>query len=142
MSKPRELTEPQKLFLEALFGPAKGDPEVAKKIAGYSENTPTHQIMKSLRDEIISGAKDILASSAPKMAFALIDVATNPNQSSATTKMKAAESILNRVGVSESKGEDVNLKVPSGGLFILPAKEKRPSEIEAFEAQEEEVKDE
>lgn len=128
MSKPRELTEAQKSFLEALFGPAKGDPEVAKKLAGYSDNTPTSQLMKSLRDEIISGAKDILALNSARMAFELVDVALNPNQSSATTKLKAAESVLNRVGVSDKHSDDVNLKVPSGGLFILPAKEKKPEE--------------
>ncbi len=37
--------------------------------------------------------------------------------------MKAAESILSRVGVQAK--EDVSLNVPSGGLFIMPAKNRR-----------------
>ena len=41
----RNLTPNQQKFLEVLFDEAGGDVVSAKKIAGYSENTPTRLIV-------------------------------------------------------------------------------------------------
>ena len=53
----KELTELQARFLDALFGPAKGNQAKAMKMAGYSENTNPHHIVSSLRSEIIERAE-------------------------------------------------------------------------------------
>lgn len=123
--KKRELTPAQQKFLDALFGEAKGDYKKAIAIAGYAEGTSPSSIMKSLKDEIINMAKEVIAINAPRAAMELVDGMISPTQAGVTVKIKAAESILNRAGVAEQKGDNVDLKVPSGGLFILPAKEKR-----------------
>ena len=41
----RQLTENQVKFLEVLFDEAGGDVVKAKKLAGYSDNTPTRLIL-------------------------------------------------------------------------------------------------
>ena len=43
----RQLTENQVKFLEVLFDEAGGDVVKAKKLAGYSDNTPTRLIIDS-----------------------------------------------------------------------------------------------
>ena len=122
MSK-RQLTELQLAFLSALFGEAKGDPALAVRLAGYAETVKYSEIVSSLKDEIIDQAKMILAMNAPRAAIGLVDVVINPEQKMATIKMKAAESILDRVGVKSKEASEVNLNIPQGGLFIMPAKD-------------------
>lgn len=122
MSK-KNLSEKEILFLEAIFGEAKGDPLLAKRMAGYSENTKTSEVIRALQDELVEHARLILAQNSPRAAIELVSLMLDPNQTAATTKLKAVESLLNRTGVSEkTKSEDINLKVPQGGLFIMPAK--------------------
>lgn len=124
-NKETTLTPAQQAFIDALFGEAKGDVKKAIQLAGYSESTTVNSLFqsKTLREAVINAAKDIIAFHAPKAAMELIDGMVNPTTSGAALKIKAAESLLNRAGVAEQKSEDVNLKVPSGGLFILPAKQ-------------------
>jgi len=122
MAKERILTELQQKFLDALFGDAKGNPKLAQKMAGYSENVALSTIVFSLRNEIRDTASMIIAMNSPRAALSLVGLLDDPNQSGAPNIIKAAESILNRTGVDAPK-EEINLKIPSGGLFILPAKE-------------------
>lgn len=122
MSKERILTENQQKFLDALFGEAKGDPELAKKLAGYSENVRVSEITKSLKQELHSISHDKLSLYAMKSAIELIDLLDNPNQIGALTKLKVIQEVLNRVGV-QTKSDSVDLRIPAGGLFIMPAKE-------------------
>ena len=121
--KTRELTQQQRDFIDHLLGEAKGDYKKALVLAGYSENTRASDIIKSLRQEIIDASLNHLALNAPKAAYELTDVMSNPTKSGAVTVMKTATEILNRVGVSAPKTDGVDLKVPAGGLFIMPAKE-------------------
>ena len=121
MNKKRELTENQIKFLEALGGEAKGDVRTAIKLAGYAENTSINDITKSLKEEILEVTMNLLALHAPVAAFGLLELLTDPNSAGATTKLKVIQDLLNRVGVA-TRQEDVQLKVPSGGLFIMPAK--------------------
>lgn len=120
--KQRVLTENQQAFLDHLFGDAKGDPDKAKQLAGYAESVRVSEITKSLKNEIVETAMDIMALNAPRAAVNLVDIMQNPNQAGALTKMKAIQELLNRSGAL-TKSEDVTLKVPQGGLFIMPAKE-------------------
>lgn len=130
MSNKRVLTDNQKAFLEALFGEAKGDPVKAIKLAGYAESTKTSEVVNALKDEILEAATNILAMNAPRAALEMVGILTDPNQAGATNKMKAIESILDRTGVKSKESSDVNLKVPQGGLFIMPAKGAKPDEEE------------
>lgn len=124
MSKERELNDQQKAFLDALFTEeCQGNIRKAMNIAGYSENTSVAQVVNHLHKEITELAKRVMAASTVEATMGVLGVLRDGNQMGAANKLKAAESILNRAGVTEQKEkEDINLKVPSGGLFILPAK--------------------
>lgn len=123
--KKRELSDLQRAFLYHLMGEAKGDFAKAKVMAGYAETTPTAEIVRSLRDEIIDAAKDVLVLGVNKAAHAIVDQIDNPNTAGASISARAALEVLDRVGVSKPSG-DITLKVPEGGLVILPAKQVNP----------------
>jgi len=124
--KKRELTQQQQDFIDHLLGEAKGDYKKALSLAGYSDNTRPSDVIKSLRQEIIEASLNHLALNAPKAAVELTDVMANPVQGGATTKVKVATQILDRVGVTAAPKDALDLKIPSGGLFIMPAKETPP----------------
>lgn len=136
MKKKKEYTEQQLAFLEHLFGEARGDYKVALALAGYSPNTRVSDVVKSLREEIVQAALDYLSLSAPKAAFEMVDVMSNPTKGGASIAIKAAQEVLNRSGVNTK--DDISVKVPSGGIFIMPAKQV-PIE---YRSTEEEINDE
>lgn len=122
-NKPRTYNEQQTIFLDALFGEAKGDFMLAADIAGYSKNN-RFRVIRDLRLEIIELAENVLArcsiKAAQKLEEALEDGATMPG---ANVKMIAAQSILDRVGVSKREKLEIKTDGPAGAIFILPAKE-------------------
>lgn len=120
----RQLTELQQKFLAALFGEAQGNFAEAKRLAGYSDYTTVAEVIEPLKDELIRHTKNFLVAHGPKasikIAGALDEKVPNANV------LKAADMILNRMGVLEQKSGDVVVDVsnlPKGGIFILPAKE-------------------
>ena len=116
----RQLTENQIKFLEVLFDEAGGDVVKAKKLAGYSENTPTRLIVDSLKDEIFEGTKTYMSRIGPKAAVAFGQALMDPTELGVKEKMQAAKEILDRAGVVKTERVEVQ---SSGGLFILPPKE-------------------
>lgn len=122
MAKERQLTDNQKAFLDALFGEAEGDPNLAKKLAGYADSVKVSEITRSLKQELAELASDKLSIYATKASIQLTKLMDNPNEAGALIKIKVIQDILNRTGV-QSKSDSVDLKVPAGGLFIMPAKE-------------------
>jgi len=128
----RKLTEKQQSFLDYLIE-TDGNPKEAAELAGYSGNH--YQIIQTLREEIVDLASDVLARSAPQAAFKLIEVMnSDKSMPQINTKLQAAQTILDRVGVSKRERLDINHNV-NGGIFILP--EKQPIEVEAVEIIEE-----
>ena len=117
----RVLTDNQTKFLEVLFDEAGGNHALAKKLAGYSENTPTKAVRDSLKDEIVSATTDYLAQIAPKAAVAMAKALDDPTELRIRDKMSAAKDLLDRGGFGKVERVDVNSS--SGGVFILPAKE-------------------
>ena len=75
----KELTELQNKFLDALFGPAKGNHAKAMKIAGYSEATNPHHIINSVRKHIIERAELEMAVNAPKAVLSMVGVIDDPS---------------------------------------------------------------
>ncbi len=129
-NKAKELTEKQQSFLDNLIETG-GDPKKAAELAGYSGNY--HQVIKSLRQEVIELASDVLARSAPAAAFKLVDIMNSDRPiPQVSNKLTAAQTILDRVGVSKSDKLDVTHSM-GGGIFILP--EKEPIEAEAEEVE-------
>jgi hypothetical protein len=122
MSK-RQLTELQLAFLSALFGEAEGDPARAVKLAGYADSVKYSEVVHALRDEIVEQAKMVLAMNAPRAAMSIVSTMIDPGQKMASVKLKSAQDLLDRVGVKSKDQGDVNLNIPQGGLFIMPAKD-------------------
>jgi predicted aspartyl protease len=75
---------------------------------------------------MIDLASDVLAQSAPKAAFKLVEVMEAEHSiPQSNVKIQAAQTILDRIGLGKAERIDVNHKVDDsnqGSLFILPAK--------------------
>jgi hypothetical protein len=117
----KEYTEKQLAFLDALAGPARGNIREAMNIAGYSSQTKQAEVVGKLREEIIERATMILAMNAPKAAFGIIGVLDDPSAMGARNSVSAAREILDRTGIV--KKEQVEVKGPEGGIFIMPPKQ-------------------
>lgn len=116
----RNLTEMQQTFLDNVLETG-GDLQKSAELAGY-KGSPT-QVIRSLKEELITLAQDILAHSAPKAAFKLVSIMdTDRPIPQASNKLQAAQAILDRVGVVKAEKLNVDHSV-TGGLFILPQKE-------------------
>lgn len=115
----RNLTDKQKSFLDNLVA-TEGDFKKAAELAGYSGNH--YQVLKSLKEEVVDLASDVLARSAPKAAFKLVEmIDSNKPIPQASQKLNAAQTILDRVGVAKTDRVQVDHNV-QGGIFILPEK--------------------
>jgi len=133
-STERKLTEKQQDFLNNLIE-TKGNLKLSAELAGYAGNH--YQVIKSLRQEIVDLASNILAREAPSAAFKLVEVMQSDNAiPQANVKLQAAQTILDRVGLGKQDKLDVNHNT-SGGIFILP--EKKAIDIVAEDADYEEL---
>tara|TARA_R110001606_G_scaffold18734_2_gene69823 strand:- start:119 stop:535 length:417 start_codon:yes stop_codon:yes gene_type:complete len=132
----RKLTEKQENFLSNLIE-TKGNLKLSAELAGYSGNH--YQIIKSLRQEIVDLASNVLAREAPSAAFKLVEVMTSDTaMPQANVKLQAAQTILDRVGLGKQERMEINHNV-TGGIFILP--EKETIDIVAEDADYEDISD-
>jgi hypothetical protein len=131
MSEEKQYTEKQNAFLEALVGEARGDIRSAMRSAGYSDSTKVHEVVNPLRDEIVERASMMLAMNAPRATFSMIDVLHDPAAMGARNAVAAAREILDRSGLV--KKEQIEVKGPEGGIFILPPKQTEPVDNEQDE---------
>lgn len=122
LNKSREYTEQQLKFLEALKDPDnRGDLKTCRKVAGYGDHSPVSSIIKSLHQEIVNIARDMLCSNAVKASWAINDAIDNPDPLS-PIRTQNAERILDRVGLG--KGEKVTIDSGPSRIAILPARKK------------------
>ena len=120
-TRKRELTEKQQAFLTHLVE-TQGDAKKAAELAGY--NSHYHHVVKTLKSEILELTQEILANSAPRAAFKLVEIMESKKPIiQANNKLTAAQTLLDRVGVSKVDKVDVNHNVNSGGIFLMPDKE-------------------
>tara|TARA_R100000781_G_scaffold114947_1_gene88006 strand:- start:3883 stop:4278 length:396 start_codon:yes stop_codon:yes gene_type:complete len=124
---PKELTDLQEKFLNALFGEAKGSYAKAMRIAGYAPSTNSHVIVQSLRSEIIERAELEMAANAPKAVMSMVGVLDDPTAMGNREVLSAAQQVLDRVGLSKVEKLSVSSDKPIG-LFILPEKKNDDSE--------------
>jgi hypothetical protein len=115
----RELNERQQKFLEVLFEDAGGDVVAAKKLAGYSDNTPTTAIVKGLKEEILDATQMYMARNAPKAAMAMVGGLFDPTELGIRDKMSAAKELLDRTGLVKTEKMQVEA---SGGVMLMPPK--------------------
>jgi len=118
----RELTDKQQAFLTHLVE-TQGDAKEAAKLAGYASHY--HHVVKS---EILELTQEVLANSAPKAAFKLVEIMDSKRPIiQANNKLAAAQTLLDRVGVGKVERVDVNHNVNSGGIFLMP--DKKPLDL-------------
>ena len=122
----RTLTDKQQSFLTHLVE-TQGYAKEAAKLAGYSSHY--HHVVKTLKSEILELTQEVLANSAPKAAFKLVEIMDSKIPIiQANNKLAAATTLLDRVGVSKVDRIDVNHNVQSGGIFLMP--DKQPLDLE------------
>jgi glycerate-2-kinase len=132
--KDRTLTEKQESFLGHLVE-TQGDFKKSAELAGYSGNH--YQVLQSLKEEVVDLASNVLAREAPLAAFKIIEVMRSDKPiPQANYKLQAAQTILDRVGVSKTDRLEVNHNA-GGGIFILP--EKKAIDIVAEDGDYEEI---
>ena len=116
----RELTEQQQKFLNVLFDEAGGDVLTAKKLAGYSDQTSTTQVVNSLKEEILDATQLFMSRNAPKAAMAMVGALYDPTELGIRDKMSAAKELLDRTGLVKTEKLQVETK---GGVMLMPPKQ-------------------
>ena len=120
--KKRELSDKQQSFLTALFENG-GNFSRACEVAGYSQGSIGH-LKESLADEIIDGARNILAGGAIKAANKIVATIDSPEiERGDNIRLQAAESLLNRVGLGKQETHNVNVQAVHGVVLLPPKKE-------------------
>lgn len=120
--KKRELTPQQMQFLDILFENG-GNVTQAAVDAGYSKGSAVW-LRKTLAEEIVDRTKDILSMNAYKAATRLVDTIDNPApERGDDLRLKAAESLLNRVGVKQQETINHNVAAVHGVVLLPPKKE-------------------
>ena len=118
----RNLTDMQETFLDVLFGEAKGNPREAARIAGYSPHSYP-KVVRNLKKEITELAENHLSTHSAQAVTRLVSLldedGTTPHSN---IRLAAANSILDRVGITKKDQLDINMKAVHG-IFILPAKD-------------------
>jgi phage terminase small subunit len=84
----RELTDKQQAFLDHLVDTG-GDAKKAAELAGYQSHY--HHVVKTLKSEILELTQEILANSAPKAAFKIVEIMESKKPVIAETFEKADE---------------------------------------------------
>lgn len=118
----KQLTEQQQKFIDVLFDEADGNLRKAMRLAGYSESYMPSQIAKVLKEEIIEATQLYMALNAPKAAAAMVGAIDDPTELGLKEKMQAAKDLMDRAGLV--KTEKVQVESNTGGVMLLPAKEK------------------
>lgn len=120
--KERELTEQQQLFLTNLFENG-GNPTQAALDAGYSQGSVAW-LKRTLADEIIERTKDVLSLNAFRAANRLVSTIDNftPERGD-DLRLRAAESLLNRVGVAKQETMNHNVQAIHGVVLLPPKKD-------------------
>ena len=121
-SKEREITPQQEEFLTNLFENGGNINESAVK-AGYSRGTTTW-LRNTLADEIIRRTQNVLSMNAYKAASRLVSTIDNPvPERGDDLRFRAAESLLNRVGLGKQETTNVNVQAVHGIVLLPPKKE-------------------
>ena len=118
----KELTSQQKIFINALFGEAEGNPKKAGEIAEYAPSSYP-KVVKALKDEILERAEYSLALHSAKAVKGLVDALDEDGKTPGVNiRMEAAKQILDRIGLVKKDKIDITAQV-AHGIFILPAKD-------------------
>ena len=120
--KERVLTPQESQFLELLFVNG-GNVTQAAVDAGYSRGS-AQWLKQTLADEIIERTKSILSVNAIKAANRVVSTIDNPApERGDELRLRAAESLLNRVGVAKQETHNHNVQAIHGVVLLPPKSE-------------------
>ena len=121
-SKEREITPKEEQFLVNLFENGGNITDAAVK-AVYSKGSTTW-LRNNLADEIIRRTQNVLSMNAYKAASRLVTTIDNPvPERGDDLRFRAAESLLNRVGLGKQETTNVNVQAVHGIVLLPPKKE-------------------
>jgi len=116
------LSDKQEAFLDALFENG-GNLTAAAEVAGYSPGS-VKWLRDRLADEIVERTRTMLAGQSLKAANRLVDLVSSPEiERGDELRMKAAEAILNRVGLGKQETINHNVAAVHGVVLLPPKKE-------------------
>lgn len=118
MAKP---TAQQEKFIDALCGDAKGNPDLAKRLAGYSRAFPLRKVLAGLSDELIKEVNSLVILYSAKAHFSLTSVLDDPTTPGAGNLINAANSVLDRAGIIK-KTEQEDKQIGPSAIIFIPAK--------------------
>lgn len=120
--KKKQLSEKQETFLTALFE-SNGNFNQAAEIAGYSRGSVTW-LRDSLAEEIVERTRAVLAGNSLKAANKMVELVDTPViERGDDLKLRAAEAILNRVGLGKQETMNHNVQAVHGVVLLPPKKE-------------------
>tara|TARA_X000001382_G_scaffold127325_1_gene115037 strand:+ start:745 stop:1140 length:396 start_codon:yes stop_codon:yes gene_type:complete len=118
----RELTPQQESFLDTLFRNG-GNVNDAALQAGYSQGS-VGWLKTSLAEEIVEKTKSLLSMGALKAANQVINTIDNPvPERGDELRLKAAETLLNRVGLGRQETMNHNVQAIHGVVLLPPKKQ-------------------
>jgi hypothetical protein len=120
--KKAPLSEKQEQFLTVLFENG-GNLNAAAEAAGYSRGSVAW-LRDRLADEIIERTRSMLAGQSLKAANKLVSLVDSQEIERADElRMRAAEAILNRVGLGKQETMNHNVQAIHGVVLLPPKKE-------------------
>ena len=120
--KKKELTVQQEQFLELLLETG-GNVRQAAELAGYASGSVAW-LKERLADEIVERTKTMLASQSLQAANKLANLVTAVDiERGDDLRLRAAESILNRVGIAKQETMNHNVQAIHGVVLLPPKKE-------------------
>ena len=120
--KKKELTAQQEQFLELLLENG-GNVRQAAELSGYASGSVAW-LKDRLADEIIERTKTMLASQSLQAANKLANLVTAVDiERGDDLRLRAAESILNRVGIAKQETMNHNVQAIHGVVLLPPKKE-------------------
>ena len=121
-TRPTKISEKEELFLSNLFSNG-GAVVAAATDAGYTKGS-VGWLRNKLADEIIRRSKNLLATASVKATQRLINTIDSPEINRGDdVRLKAAESLLNRVGLGKEETHNHNVQAIHG-VVLLPAKKR------------------
>ena len=133
---PKELTDKEKAFVHHIVHVNPGNSLEAARAAGYASAETNHwAISQRLKQFIVDEVQSYLVKHSSSAALQLVSMINSDDAiPQAQTKLAAANSILDRVGITKVDKSEVKHQ-HSGGIFFIPAKEPLPTADEVIDVE-------
>lgn len=116
------MNEKQEKFLEVLFENG-GNMKAAAREAGYSEGS-AKWLRDRLSEEIVERSRNMLAGHAVKAVNRLVQtIDDDGSEPRAEVRLRAAEALLNRVGLGKQETINHNVQAVHGVVLLPPKKD-------------------